>query len=90
MSNDAKKLVLARRAKFMAAAIAGIGVACGKEPKTDDGGAAPGPCLSVYVAPDAGAPDVDRPRVCLSPPRPTDAGRGPCKCAPGDPLCSCL
>jgi hypothetical protein len=90
MSDDAKRAILARRAKFVAAAIAGLGAACGKEPKGDDAGAPPGPCLSVYVAPDAGAPDAQRPRACLSAPMPRDASRLPCNCAPGDPLCSCL
>jgi len=58
MNDDSKKLILARRARFVAAALAGVGVACGKEP------AQPQPCLSpVYVAP----PDAE-PMPCLSPP----------------------
>lgn len=57
MNDDSKKMILARRARFVAAALAGVGVACGKEQ------AQPQPCLSqVYVAPDA------EPMPCLSPP----------------------
>ena len=58
MSDDAKKAILARRAKFVAAAIAGLGVACGKEraaaclsiaaPAEDAGPASPQPCLSAW------------------------------------------
>jgi hypothetical protein len=89
VGDDAKKAILARRAKFVAAAIAGLGVACGKE-KADDAGAAPGPCLSTVVIEDARAPDVEpRPQACLSKPMRRDAG-GPCNCQPGDPLCTCL
>ena len=40
--DDARRLILARRARFVAAALAGVGVACGKEP-----GPPPEPCLSV-------------------------------------------
>ena len=56
MSDDAKKLVLARRARFVAAALAGMTIACGKEK-------APHPCLDVPPAEDASAPT---PQVCLS------------------------
>ena len=94
MSDEAKKAILARRAKFVAAAIAGLGAACGKH-TSEDAGAPPGPCLSVAIVPDAGDEDVQpRPRVCLSVPMPRDAGKGgdagkTCNCAPGDPLCAC-
>jgi hypothetical protein len=72
MSDDgSKKIVLARRARFIAAAVASVGIACGKENKEP-----PMPCLSVaYIPPDA------EPMPCLSPPpmdtndaAPTDAG----------------
>lgn len=91
MIDDAKKLVLARRAKFVAAAIAGLGVACGKQ-KADDAGAPPGPCLSTVVIEDAGVDVRERPRACLSAPMRRDGGAGApaCNCQPGDPLCSCL
>lgn len=53
-----KRLVLARRAKFVAAAVAGIAIGCGKESK-------PQPCLSESVLePDAAPP----PQPCLAPP----------------------
>jgi hypothetical protein len=89
MNDDAKKAILARRAKFVAAAIAGLGVACGKQ-KADDAGAPPGPCLSTFVIEDAGADVRERPRACLSPPMPRDGGAKACNCQPGDPLCTCL
>ncbi|MBX3202999.1 MAG: hypothetical protein KF850_20640 [Labilithrix sp.] len=56
MSDAARRAILARRSKFVAAALAGIGVACGKS-------AAPRPCLEV-------APDTTEtaPMPCLSPP----------------------
>jgi hypothetical protein len=95
MSEDAKKLVLSRRARFVAAAIAGLGAAaCGKEKAEEK--PVPGTCLSVFMLPDAGA-DTNAgtaadagppPRPCLSRAMPRDAG--PCKCSPGDPLCTCL
>ncbi len=78
MSTDesAKKAILARRAKFVAAALAGVGIAaCGKDPVQSnpqqclkiatpiehDAGAAPTPCLEVHEPRDA-APE---PSVCL-------------------------
>ncbi len=61
---DAKKLILARRARFVAAAIAGIGTAVACEPEV---------CLSVIPATDAGTDAKDTgPQVCLEPP--FDAG----------------
>jgi hypothetical protein len=54
--NDVKELVLARRARFIAAAVASVGIACGKESREP-----PMPCLSVaYIPPDA------EPMPCLS------------------------
>ena len=64
MSDDAKKAILARRAKFIAAAVASVGIACGKTPMSS-----PEPCLSIAVDHDAA------PMPCLSMPlRPPDAG----------------
>lgn len=66
MSDDPKKIILARRARFIAAAIAGVGIACGKEK------APPEPCLSVaYIPPDGG--DETTPMPCLTPAMPEDA-----------------
>jgi serine/threonine-protein kinase len=91
VSDDARKKILARRAKFVAAAVAGIAVACGKEPApqpclsatpVDDASvppqpclSPPQPCLSVYYPPEDAAP----PRPCLKPMAPSDAGK---KCDP--------
>lgn len=78
MNDDSKKRILARRAKFMVAAIAASGVACAQvddDPKpTTDAGAdtRPNPCLSadaepcLSVALDTGA-DTE-PMPCLEPP----------------------
>jgi hypothetical protein len=79
MNDDDKKLILARRAKFVAAALAGVSVACGKEPTPPPAQ----PCLSVPMEhADAGAPEP-----CLSvidpdwerdaSPTPVDAGAAP-------------
>jgi hypothetical protein len=56
LSSDAARIVLARRAKFIAAAIAGVGIACGEPnrppqpclsspPQTPDAGPGPGPTM---------------------------------------------
>lgn len=94
MSDDAKRTILARRARFIAAAVASVGMACGKEKATPpqpclevamepDAGPTPAPCLSVAIpTPDAATP----PRACLSAPIRRDAGTK--KCDPNDPLCS--
>ena len=61
--DDAKKTILARRARFIAAAMASVTMACGKTSTP------PGPCLSVAYVADGEAP----PMPCLSPigvPRP--------------------
>lgn len=86
-NDDAKRLILARRARFVAAALAGVAVACGgsAEPETclspvftpTDGGkdaadAEPQPCLEP-LPPDAS--DDAEPQPCLSP-LPPDAGDG--------------
>jgi hypothetical protein len=55
--DDARRLILARRARFVAAALAGASVACGKEPAPP-----PQPCLSEPAGYDA---DTE-PRICLS------------------------
>jgi hypothetical protein len=49
--DGAKKIILARRARFVAAAVAGLGIACGKE-------VASRPCLSVAYVPDGGGPSA--------------------------------
>lgn len=78
--HDARKIVLARRARFLAAAIAGVGVAC-SDPKHP-----PMPCLEPMADPDAGMdaggaePQVclsvaePEPQPCLQPLPPPDAG----------------
>jgi hypothetical protein len=80
MSDEAKRRILARRARFVAAAMTGAAVACGKE-KAEP----PQPCLSVvYVPPDAGAEAAAPPAPCLTvaPPSPAvpDAGAHPRPC----------
>jgi hypothetical protein len=69
--DDAKKIILARRARFVAAAVASVGIACGK---TESG--PPMPCLSIAVPNDAEPP----PQPCLSVPLPPDAGPPPMPC----------
>ena len=59
-NDDAKRLILARRARFVAAAVAGIAAACGGS--TED--SKPKPCLEPVLR-DAGA-DAD-PKPCLTP-----------------------
>ena len=72
---DPKRAILARRAKFIAAAVASIGIACGKEPSPQ-----PTVCLSATVDPDSqppkplSNPDAQAPQPCLSQPMPRDAG----------------
>ena len=74
MPNDeTKRLILARRARFVAAAVAGIAAACGS---ADD--SKPTPCLEPIIRPDAstdGATDAE-PQPCLSP-LPPDASDDP-------------
>jgi hypothetical protein len=84
VSDDAKKTILSRRARFIAAAIAGTGIACGKD------NASPQPCLEVAYEPPDGGADAARPppRPCLSPALPRDASAPTPHCAPGDPLCA--
>jgi len=71
---DAKRLILARRARFVAAALATLGGAacgaCGKEKAS--------PPDAGVASVDAGVEGGARPHACL------------CVCQPGDPLCSCL
>ncbi len=86
--DEARKKILARRATFVAAALAGVSTACGKEPspppqpclsqvqRPDDGGA-PEPCLSPALreeAIDAGAPEPCL-RVIAPPTEAADAGK---------------
>jgi hypothetical protein len=76
-ADESRRLVLARRARFIAAAVAGVGIACGTNES-----APPTVCLSVmpYSAPDGGPqsyPEEPYPAPCLSPPlppRPPDGG----------------
>lgn len=70
MGDDAKKTILARRARFLAAAVAGLAVeACGKTEATRDAGAeiAPQPCLSAPPQPCLSVP-ITTPQPCLKPP----------------------
>jgi hypothetical protein len=74
--SDAKRAILARRARFVAAAIASVTVSCGGE--TSD--PSPQPCLEPAV--DAGdAGDDSAPEPCLGMPAP-DAEPQPCLSAP--------
>ena len=69
-NDDAKRLILARRARFVAAALAGVAVACGGSTQDAD----PQPCLSPPSQPrDAGSDADAGPRVCLEAPL-EDAG----------------
>ena len=61
-ADDDKKLILARRAKFVAAALAGVSVACGKEPNPPP----PQPCLSVPMERRDAEPEPP-PMPCLTP-----------------------
>ncbi|MBK8999765.1 MAG: hypothetical protein IPM35_28950 [Myxococcales bacterium] len=85
MSDDARKAILARRARFVAAALAGasLGAACAKDrgpdpvmclsppiEHSDDGGPPPMPCLE--PPPPQVCLDPPPPEVCLSPPPPPD------------------
>ena len=81
--DEARKKILARRATFVAAALAGVGTACGKEPtpppqpcltpvQTVDDAAAPEPCLSPPPRPDEA--DAGKPEPCLRVPVPADDG----------------
>ena len=84
MADDAKKKILARRAQFVAAALAGLSAeACHKEAATKPDAAverAPEPCLAVpfdyYQPADAAKPPEPQPQPCLkiAPPKP-DAGK---------------
>ena len=79
-NDEAKRLILARRARFVAAALAGIAAACGGS--TDD--TDPKPCLSIQ--PGDGGPPTDsasdaEPQPCLEPLPPDasdDAEPQPC------------
>lgn len=80
--DDAKKLIMARRARFVAAALAGLAAdGCGKTTAPADAGSgsdpsltAPGPCLSVpfqgFDKPDAGSTDGAPPEDAAAPPTP--------------------
>jgi hypothetical protein len=86
--DEARKLILARRARFVAAAFAGVAATCGGACEPDpclsiamderdlDGGndGTPQPCLTPEVFPDSGT-DA-QPQPCLTPPIDFDAGDG--------------
>jgi hypothetical protein len=74
MTDDPRRVILARRARFLTAAVAGMAVsACGGETS------GPEPCLSpVY---DAGSDADAQPEPCLGMPQP-DAEPEPCLSAP--------
>jgi len=76
MSDDAKKIILARRTRFVAAALASAAIACGKEAGT--GGCAR-PCLEPPPMPEDAGPT---PRVCLSAATPQDPPPQPCLSVP--------
>jgi hypothetical protein len=65
---EARKKILARRATFVAAALAGVSTACGKEP-----GPPPQPCLSVLAPVEDAGPE---PGLSPAPPpsRPEEGG----------------
>ncbi|MBS2015694.1 MAG: hypothetical protein JST00_22590 [Deltaproteobacteria bacterium] len=66
--DDIKKLIFARRARFVAAAVASLNAAmCGGSTSQ------PEPCLSPLPPDDAGQVDTGNPQPCLSA-RPSDAG----------------
>lgn len=103
--DDARSLILARRARFVAAAMASISIACGKESKN------PEPCLSVVEidsgsteptsvdasitndagveGTDASTPDAASPQDSGAPPKP-DAGPAPQPCLRAPPPRPCL
>jgi hypothetical protein len=83
-NDDAKRLILARRARFVAAALAGVAAACGGETEES-----PRVCLSVLA--DSGPGDASgsdaEPQPCLAPLPPdastdaaSDADAGPQPC----------
>lgn len=83
-ADDAKRLILARRARFVAAALASVAVTgsavdCGgeKEPEPAVDAGNPQPCLKVYN-PNTSSSSSGTPQPCLAPPEPTDAGPQPC------------
>lgn len=79
--DDAKKKILARRAKFVAAAIAGLAASCGKED-------APRPCLSPPPIPaDASVGPPPPPQPCLSVAVPQEPPPQPCLGPPANADC---
>jgi hypothetical protein len=79
MGDEAKKTILLRRARFVAAAMAGLAVpACGKTTAAPDAGTThetPAPCLT-FAPPPPDPPDASFARPCLevAPPK-KDGGR---------------
>jgi hypothetical protein len=62
VNEDAKRAIFARRARFVAAALAGVAVAA----CSDGGTGTPQPCLEPQL--DAGDDGDAEPQVCLAPP----------------------
>lgn len=74
-NEDAKRLILARRARFVAAALASAAMACGGDTESN-----PNPCLSARLE-DSGAKADAEPQPCLDPSVPDagdDASPHPC------------
>jgi hypothetical protein len=92
---ESKKRILARRAKFMMAAIAMSGVACAKvdeDPKPTTDAATdtrPNVCLSADAEPCLGVAYDSEPMPCLEPPLEdtgvADTSAEPCLAPPPDP-----
>jgi hypothetical protein len=73
VNDDSKRVILARRARFLAAAVAGVAVsACGGESTTE-----PKPCLEPAFDASTDADADAEPGPCLSAPAP-DASPEPC------------
>ena len=75
--NEDRDAILARRNRFVSAALAGLAgaslvAACGGEVSTPNDAGSPQPCLSPTAEPDAG--NDSAPQPCLSP-LPPDAGK---------------
>jgi hypothetical protein len=79
VSDDARRQILARRARFVAAALAGLGaLGCTRDPAPP-----PEPCLSQPMQPEPDAGPTPPPEVCLSiQPAETDPAPQPCLSPP--------
>lgn len=75
MSDDARKIIMARRARFIAAAVAGMGIACGRSTTSAE------PCLSIRTVPsDAEPPLTPMPCLSVAVPVAADAAPPPMAC----------